>query len=308
MKSCLEFRTRLRAAIEGHLSGAPLAWHEHLVGCAACRELFEAEEALDALLACLPEPQLPVALAQRVLRRLERDRQLEHALDQVLDEAVGAAEAPADLSARILAGLGSAGSVDELLELVPAPEAPSGLAARVTEAAALEALLDLDPVPKVPASLTGHVLRGLAAELEPAERPEAPILRPAFGRARRLAAVAAVVLAVAALWRLWPGDAGSVPSNEPLRIAKAEPDREVDTGAESTPEPDPVGVGSSESTPEVLAPSDLPDPELLAALDVLEDWELLVPSDLDLVLGSLDETETELLLLDLDTAEEDSEG
>ena len=41
----------------------------------------------------------------------------------------------------------------------------------------------------------------------------------------------------------------------------------------------------------------LPDPSVLASLDVLEDWELLMSDDIDLLLGSLDEADTELLFL-----------
>jgi len=289
MKSCHEFRERLSAAIEGKLEGAPLAWHEHLVGCAACRALFEAEEALDELLACLPVPELPIALAQRVLRRLASDRQLELALDHALDQARGA-EAPDDLSARVLAGLGRASSLDGLLDLVPEPVQPQGLAAQVVEAVRLDALLDRDAVPEVPAGLAARVLRGLGAELQPVAQEERPVLRAAFGRMRRMAAIAAAVLIVAALWRLMPATQDSIRTDEPVRVASNEP--EVET------------------TPAIVAPADIPDPELLAALDVLEDWELLVPSDLDLLLGSLDETETELLLLDVasDDAEDDSEG
>jgi hypothetical protein len=260
MKSCREFRERLGAALEGTLVGAPLAWHEHLVACEACRALFEAEEALDELLACLPEPELPVALARRILRRLETDRALDRALDQVVRADV---EVPDGLAARVLAGLQTRPSLDELLERQPEPEVPAGLSARV--------------------------LVGLADELIPR-----PILRPAFGRMRRVAAAAATVLIVAAVWRLLPGR---------------------ETPLDSTGGTEPVRVATHESTdsgnPTELTPAEIPDPELLAALDVLEDWELLVPTDVDLLLGSLDESDAELLLLDLATdpsTDDESEG
>ena len=108
MNPCHDFRLRLGAALEGRLDGAPLAWHEHLFACADCRNLFAAEEALEMLLACLPEPRLPVALTQRVLRRLARDRDLERSLDVTIAQALelGAEDAPpANLAQRVLAGL-----------------------------------------------------------------------------------------------------------------------------------------------------------------------------------------------------------
>jgi len=260
MNACLLFRSRLEAALIGELHGAPVLWHDHLVGCSACRELFEAEEALDHLLACLPEPELPLALAKRVVRRLQREQHATSKLDDALDAALAGNDVPAGLADRVLAGLAGersapAGSelsgvtLDDLLGQVPAPEIPSGLSARV--------LANLEPV-EVAASTSPF------AGASP--RP-LPFFR--FGLA-----AAASVLAMFVGYRLWQ-PAPELPNGTPMV-------------AENTPEAD------------RLAPEQ-PDPELLASLDLLEEWDLLVadtPADLDVVLGSLDDVETELLLLD----------
>ena len=44
-------------------------------------------------------------------------------------------------------------------------------------------------------------------------------------------------------------------------------------------------------------PEDRPEAELLESLDLLEDWDLLMVDDVDLLLGSLDLVDQELLLL-----------
>ena len=130
---CREFRDRLVSALGGHQGGPPdalrtLSWHEHLLACGDCRAVLAAEEALEDLLASLPEPRLPAGVAERVLARL--------ALDRLLD-AAGSAAVPTGLAARVLAGLEGAraeAALDRLLGLVPAPVAPRGLAARTLAA------------------------------------------------------------------------------------------------------------------------------------------------------------------------------
>lgn len=131
--SCRRFRDRLASALGGPQGAPPeslltLSWHEHLLGCAGCRAVLEAEEALEDLLASLPEPRLPAGVAERVLARL--------ALDRLLD-AAGGAPAPTGLAARVLAGLEGARSdaaLDRLLGLLPTPAAAPGLAARTLAA------------------------------------------------------------------------------------------------------------------------------------------------------------------------------
>ncbi len=304
MNSCHDFRTRLGAALEGRLDGAPLAWHEHLFSCADCRNLFEAEEALEMLLACLPEPKLPVALTQRVLRRLARDRDLERNLDVTIARALELGDdgvPPANLTERVLRGLEAQDPValDALLDQLPTPEVPAELAARVLrglETTTLDELLSRLPEPVVPAGLSARVLTGLSREtVAPAPTAQAPILRPTFGRWRRSAAVAALLLALFGGYRFLRPDGALVHQDEPVRVASHQDE--------------PLSAGQS---PGATVLTELPDPELLAALDLLEDWDLLVPSDADLLLGSLDESETELLLLDLTTdvvpEDEESEG
>lgn len=244
MKSCLEFRSHLRDALEGHLDQAPLAWHEHLGSCPACRDLFEAEEALDELLACLPEPSLPIALTQRVLRRLAADVALDRTLDSALDVV-----APAGLAERVLAGVRERrATLDELLELLPEP--------------------------RVPADLSARVLAGLQPERSQG-RPRLVPRRVSWWRPAAVAAAAVVALTV---WRAWSPERDSLRPIDPQRVASNDPPAEV------------------------VDPILTPDPELLAELDLLEDWDLLVPQDPDLLLGSLSESETELLLLDRTTS------
>jgi hypothetical protein len=140
---CRAFRERLTIALSG--SAEPeglteLSWHEHLLGCADCRALLEAEEVLETLLASLPAPQLPPALTERVLARLAGARE-DTALDALLelDRVEGV---PEDLAGDVLSALrphrrAAAGgapreedALDRLLDRVPAPDVPVGLAER----------------------------------------------------------------------------------------------------------------------------------------------------------------------------------
>ena len=77
MLLCNDFRARLSVLLSGQRAApewAALAWHEHLHTCSECRDLLEAEEALEVLLETLPEPRLPRALCERVLERLAVER------------------------------------------------------------------------------------------------------------------------------------------------------------------------------------------------------------------------------------------
>lgn len=269
MDACREFRLRLEAALVGELQGAPVAWHAHLATCAECRAVFEAEEALDALLACLPHPELPVALAQRVLRRLERETVLESKLDAALDQALTGEGPPVGLAGRVLAGVranreqdNDEAALDGVLGRLPEPEVPVGLASRVL------AGLELEPAGGLP--------------LEPAGSPvrRAAVVHPFF---RFGLAAAATVLAAFIGYRLVDG------APDPVRTPIVEHGGESERG------------GAELATVQ-------PDPELLASLELLEEWEFLVTEDVDVVLGSLDESEAELLLLGGLVAEEEEEG
>ena len=79
MKSaCRSFRTLLEERLRGRPAPrqlSELSWHEHLVGCAACRTLFETEEALEVLLATLPDPRLPPEVKRRLDGEYGEDRE-----------------------------------------------------------------------------------------------------------------------------------------------------------------------------------------------------------------------------------------
>lgn len=228
---CREFRESLSRALEGRPQPEQLiqlSWHEHLLGCLSCRGLLEDEEALEALLATLPDPKLPPDLSRRVIRRLGSP--LVPSLDAVLD--LDSAVVPSGLAGRVLGA--------------------------VARERALDALLDRDHV-EVPAGLARSVLGGLQAELAP---------RPRSLRAPVLLAAAAALL----VWVILP---------------KA-----------------PLDDGEEE--PEVARLDALvaPDPELLAAFEVLERDELWdeqggvapAPADLELLLSESVDVEDELLL------------
>lgn len=136
--ACHRFRGRLAEALSGDQPAWGLAMHEHLLACAACRELLAEEEALDTLLSNWPHPRIPAELARRLLSRLAPER--EGARLEALLGHVEIAPAPG-LSARVLAGLAEARREERLerwLERVPAPVVPLGLAQRVLAAVARE--------------------------------------------------------------------------------------------------------------------------------------------------------------------------
>jgi len=233
---CKDFR----AALEAELLGRPaqeklagLSWHAHLLACGECRELLEKEEALEALLASLPEPRLPEALARRVLSRLRADRAAETRLEELLELDEGA-RAPLDLAAGILA------------RLAPEREAQ---AARLDDMP-LETLLDLDSYLEAPHGLARRVL----AALEIARTPR---------RARRtwIYAAAAGLMALFLGRMLWI-------QRHPTRDGRGE-----------------IAAGSEPA----------PDPQMLAALDVLEQWDLLMQDDVDVLLSTLGPADEALL-------------
>ena len=201
---CTTFRSLLELALGGPGSAAelqPLAWHEHLLGCEACRELLTREEALEALLATLPEPGLPAELRERVLLRLKGARD-DSALDRLL--ALDRIEPQPDLHLEVAAGARERAALEGLLDLDPQPTAPAGLAERVAAAARaradaeLDHLLELDPDPVPPPDLPALDISATAA----ARRPALRRLRLVQAAPRYLAAAAAVLLRVVAAQRL----------------------------------------------------------------------------------------------------------
>lgn len=255
--SCKEFRTLLERALRGHPAhGVPpeLGWHEHLLACPSCRELLAAEEALEAILATLPEPRLPILLTERVLARLVSVREEpgaagDEALDRLLKLDV-ATTAPAGLGDRVLCGLAAARRgegeerrLDALLELVPEPSAPAQLSARVL-----------------------HALEG--------ERRPVPRRRLLPGGALRLAAAAALLLFFG-IWLARSLFEGSLDEAE-----RGQPVAGADDGIEE---------------------------ELLASLDVLENWEFLTSTEVDDLLAHFDSLDEELLELDEEDVESSTE-
>jgi hypothetical protein len=233
---CKSFRSALEAELLGRPSQEKLAWlswHAHLLACGSCRELLAREEALEALLASLPEPKLPAALTRRVLLRLREDRAVEVRLDSLLDLGLsGATEPPRGLAAEILARL--------------APE-------REAEAArSLDALLDRARDVAVPSGLAARVLAGVAAER----------VRAARTVRRTWIYAAAAGLLVLLLGRfVWVWNHTARPSETEF-------------------------VAQDEAAP---------DPQMLAALDVLEQWDLLMQDDVDVLLSTLGPADVALL-------------
>jgi hypothetical protein len=127
-ESCVTFRELLeRSLCEPATQRQDLSWHEHLSTCAACCRLLEEEEALEFLLETLPSPELPAALAGRVLTRL-REQRASEGLDALLER--DELDEPSGLSERIKRDL----ALDRLLERDKELEVPVGLSARVVAA------------------------------------------------------------------------------------------------------------------------------------------------------------------------------
>lgn len=141
MNSCDIFRRALAAMLLRDPSSSDLTalgWHEHLLGCEACRILLEQEEALELLLSSLPEPELPAELAGRVLARL-RGGSMGRGLDRLLD--LDEVLVPEGLSLRIRDGLevqGAGAKLDQLLDLAGEVRLSPGLSGRVLEGLAGE--------------------------------------------------------------------------------------------------------------------------------------------------------------------------
>jgi hypothetical protein len=243
-RDCKGFRSALEAELLGRPSRERLAWlswNTHLLACGECRELLDREEALETLLASLPEPRLPEELANRVLSRLREDRTTEVRLDVLLD-LDGEVRAPERLAADVLAGLAR-----ERAETRTDPVERQ-----------LDALLDLDREVLAPAGLAHRVLAGLAHE-----RRRGKELSPAAPRRRRawIVALAAGLLVVFLGRTFWV-------RMRPAGEARIEP---------------------------VVRADPVPDTEMLAALDVLEEWDLLMQDDVDVLLSTLGPADVALL-------------
>lgn len=255
---CTRFRLALEEVLSRRASSEALGWHEHLLGCGPCRELLEAEEALEELLRSLPEPRLPGDLARRVLERLRAARDAD-ALERLLDRDE-APVVPGGLAGRVLAGL--EGSREE---------------------ARLDALLDVLPEPGVPSGLADRILSGLEEERTPSRDNRRGSILPSKGMLWM--AAAALLLALFGLRGMRATD-------------PAEPEVARESTPEARVAPALAGVeGAADAPPPAAAPErhDPVDPGLLASLDVLENWEWVTSEDLDLLLAELDEADWALL-------------
>ena len=190
--ACRSFRHLLEAALAGRPDPrrlARLGWHEHLLACEPCRALLDQEEALELLLASLPEPRLPPDVTARVLARLRarREGELERLLD--LDQV----DLPSGLAARVLARVREDGVPAGPPQAAGAPARPRGPGDRRDEAR-LDALLDAAGRVEPPEGLAERVLAGLAAR-GALRAPRALVAAGERGVPRRhLTAAAALVI------------------------------------------------------------------------------------------------------------------
>lgn len=293
---CADFRMRLERVLMDRLTQdemRALEWHEHLLSCSACRDLLEAEQALEELLASLPEPRLSAEVTRRLLARLRARREAEEtALDGLLSQYD--VSPPADLAQRVLAGLDPK-RADRL-------EADAQSAPAADEDRRLDRLLDHDQV-EIPSDLVATTLTalhrrrdeardldvalasydvsapdGLADRVRSSLEPERTAQRRrSFLRVVRASgALAAGLLIALAIW-LW--------------------------------EPAPVDDGGAvrDELAQIGGDADVPELELLEELIVLEHLDMLeeVGDDLDLLLQMELGPEDEVLLAYDDEAVED---
>lgn len=291
---CREFRARLADALRGRATPprlSELSWHEHLLSCDDCRAVLSAEEALDALLVSLPEPNLPAELTRRVLSRLEpaRPERVGAASRQDLDallELTTIDAPPRDLARHVLEGLATSRA--------EAQAAPRRVAASAD--AQLDHLLERVPVPRAPAALSKRLLLRLAPKRALPQPRKVASLAASGSRWHQRTLVrlaAAVVIAGGAGWCLW-----QALSPKPARS-------DVDNFVDATKDTPPNNTAPDRSaqsvvpnaTPDSLAPKTMrtADDELLARLDLLESWDLLSDDDLDVLLSSLDPVDEVLL-------------
>ncbi|MBM3987817.1 MAG: hypothetical protein FJ294_07665 [Planctomycetes bacterium] len=205
------------------------------------------------------------------------------ATEQALEELLASLprpQLPPELAQRLLARLESVrgdGELDTLLDRGGDVAVPGALAARILarlagaraaqcEQARLDALLARLPEPPVPADLSRRTLARLAL---------ARRTRRASPRRLALAAAALVVLAVGA-WTL-------------VRNSRQEPDSNIDLA--HGPAPRAPTVAPRER---VL---DEPPADLLASLDLLESWDLVIEDSIEADVLALDAFDA--LLLDI---------
>ena len=337
--SCRDFRALLELVLDGRAverALSELAWHKHLLACGECRNLLEAEEALEILLATLPEPKLPDDLARRVVLRLRDARKQESRLDALL-ELDRAARAPDRLAESVLARLRperdrSAESVlasadrrlDRLLDLDRDVETPGGLADRVLAGLRAERTLARPSTAREISTTADHALaprsvaradERAAADVARAGARAPVVVAPAGARAPVVVARAGA--RAAAVREIASGASSQRSRSRWLYAAAAGILATLAGWALWQRALDNTSV-SSQNIAQGGAPSALPDrrahdprssdklaqrdagaaPEagMLSALDVLEQWDLLKSDDVDVLLSSSIDAADEALL------------
>ena len=171
--------------------------------------------------------------------------------------------------------------LDELLDRAGDVETPANLAgdlkrklAQVAADERLDRVLDELPEPSVPEGLARRVREGLEQERKRSTAPQTGFQLGAF-RAF-LAAAAIVVLFGVIVWSRRGQGAGDA-----VEIAQNNPEDRVEPGPSE----------------------EVPEEELLAVIDALENWDLLTSDDVELLLASLDVADETLLQLDAETSE-----
>jgi len=288
---------------------ADLAWHEHLFTCEGCRALLDAEQALESLLASLPEPRLEPAVRDRVLARLRHARD-EERLDSLLDIA-GAPKAPSGLARSVLVSVTRREGDEQLdrlldLDVVTVPE---GLTERTLTALHLARRFELtEPRLERRVELTALHLarRSELTTLRLARRSELTTLRLARRselttlRLARRSELTTLRLARRSekvrplTWRI----AGFAAAAAVL-ASIAWVVRGLETQRDVAPPPIVDVQPSGTERPEVGAPNAPVSDEMLAALDVLENWDVLVTEDVVTLLSTLP-ADAAVLLEDLE--------
>jgi hypothetical protein len=320
-----------------------LSWHEHLLGCDACRALFESEETLEVLLATLPEPNLPPEIKRRVLVALARSKTADRALDRLLErgadvevpagfaqamlarldplrrealregagvdaastarldvrldallDRAGAVVVPQDLARRTLQALegertiGAAAqgarSAAEPLEIVEARRAEQRASTSSFEEGRLDALLTRAGDVAVPEGLAAHTLSRLDPARRALARPRLRVVRSTW-----IYAAAAMIVAALLVWAMWPKHAGTVVPDMATNDGRAQ----TSPGAQSDGARELGERHDLHSNDDRVARA--PDPKLLEAIDVLENWDLLTKNDVDVILSTVQPAD-ELLL------------
>jgi hypothetical protein len=141
-----------------------------------------------------------------------------------------------------------------------------------------------------------------ALDAERSSAGEREMARPALGALQYVAAIAATLVVAFGAWRLAAEEKpGPNLSGERDGLVRADgtgsdPVRDERRENVATREANGTSVGGLIET-DAATPQPSQNDSLLASLDVLEDWDLLMSADIDVLLGSLDEADAELLFL-----------